>query len=312
MFKLPAGIPSNTASVDDLTDFLESECIKSTRGRISVSSILSPLLVGSDEANIDGVDGDYDRLHMKTEEILIEVDRRRNAANNNYPFRVQGKGLEIKDKDDPVYWTYCYLLFCTRFNMQAERTMAGVDGSLLFEKFSAFVAKEYFGNRADAMVFGTAEQGDFMEKVSLLCQALGEGAEFENKDQVPPNQIKDDKLDVVVWKSFADRNVSKLIGFGQCKTGMSWRSDNSLTQLRPESFCKKWFSRMPAHDPARMFFVADTFCLESSWYRHASDAGIVFDRFRLMDFLPNNDEFQKRVYTELVNWTGEAIRRISA
>ena len=65
-------------------------------------------------------------------------------------------------------------------------------------------------------------------------------AEFENKNDVPPSHVKDDKLDIVVWKSFADKNVSKLIGFGQCKTGMTWRNDNSLTQLSPSAFCKKF------------------------------------------------------------------------
>jgi hypothetical protein len=159
-------------------------------------------------------------------------------------------------------------------------------------------------------LFGTAQKERFEEKVNELCRELGEGVEFENKMNVSANQIKDDRLDVVVWKSFADRKESKLIGFGQCKTGTSWRSDNSLTQLRPENFCQKWFRRMPAHTPARLFFVADTFNLDT-WYNDASDAGIVFDRFRLMDYLPDNEEFQRVVYEDLVHWTAEAISRIS-
>lgn len=311
MFRLPAGIPSNTASVDELTDFLECECIRSDRGRISVLSIASPILIGSDETDIDGVDDDYDRLLMKTDEVLTEVDRRKAAANNNYPFRALGNGLTLEDENSVVYWTYCYLLFCTRFNMQAHRMMAGVDGSLLFEKFSASVAKEYFGNRAEAMVFGTAQQQQFIAKVNELCRVIGEGFAFENRDRVSPTHVKDDKLDVVVWKSFADRHVSKLIGFGQCKTGTTWRHDNSLTQLRPASFCQKWFRSMPAHVPAGMFFVADTFYIDT-WYSKASDAGIVFDRFRLMDYLPDNEEFKNEVLADLMLWTSEAIRRISA
>lgn len=311
MFRLPTGIPSNTASVDELTDFLECECIKSTRGRISVLEIFSPILVGSDEIDIEGIEDDYDRLDSKVDEVFTEVDRRLVAANAKYPFRIQGKGIEIPERDTPIYFTYCYLLFCTRFNMKTDRMMAGIDGSLLFEKFSALVAKEYFGNRAEALVFGTAEQARFIEKVTELCRRLGEGVGFENKDRVPPNEIKDDRLDVVVWKSFADGNVSKLIGFGQCKTGTSWRSDNSLTQLRPDAFCQKWFRRMPVHAPVKMFFVADTFNLDT-WYRDTSDAGVVFDRFRLMDYLPNNAEFQNDVYTDLFSWTKAATERISS
>lgn len=58
---------------------------------------------------------------------------------------------------------------------------------------------------------------------------------------------------------------------------------------------------MPAHTPARMFFVADTFDLDT-WYRHSSDAGIIFDRFRLMDYMPDKGEFQDEVYTYLVKF----------
>jgi len=86
MFRLPAGIPSNKASIYELTDFLECECIRSSRGRISAVDIISPILVGSDEIDIAEVISDYDRLHMKTEEIFTEVDRRREATNTNYPF----------------------------------------------------------------------------------------------------------------------------------------------------------------------------------------------------------------------------------
>ena len=121
MFRLPNDIPSHTATPIELADFLESECIKSKHGRISISNIISPILIGSDEIDIEGVDDDYDRLQLKAEEILTEVDRRLKATNNKYPFRIRGKGIEISERDDPIYYTYCYLLFCTRFNMQTDR-----------------------------------------------------------------------------------------------------------------------------------------------------------------------------------------------
>ena len=57
----------------------------------------------------------------------------------------------------------------------------------------------------------------------------------ENETKVT---AKDGKLDIVVWRRFADGRPGQLIGFGQCKTGTSWPDD--LTKLQPEGFCAKW------------------------------------------------------------------------
>ena len=90
----------------------------------------------------------------------------------------------------------------------------------------------------------------------------------------------------MVWKPFSDKNPGKLIGFGQCKTGTHWKKE--LTILQPDSFCKKWFQEQPTVNPLRLFFISESI-LRNKWYEHSTDGGILFDRCRIMDYLPINE-----------------------
>jgi hypothetical protein len=162
------------------------------------------------------------------------------------------------------------------------------------------------GARAESLVFGTALDGAFEHKVNDLCVRLGEGIQFDNPDTVQPT-AQDDRLDIVAWKSFTDRNTSKLIAFGQCKTGTSWTSAN-LSELQPEVFCKKWFRRQPIHTPVRMFFCSLYISLDQ-WNTRANDGGIVFDRFRILDFLPEGIE--NDLLQNIMTWSTEGIGVLS-
>jgi len=60
-----------------------------------------------------------------------------------------------------------------------------------------------------------------------------------------------------------------------------------------------------------MFFLSDTFLLDT-WYSDAKKGGIIFDRFRLMDYHPSGEQFTKTVFAEIVLWTTEAMARLAS
>ena len=132
---------------------------------------------------------------------------------------------------------------------------------------------------------------------------MEEGGGFLNRDEAPPNQ-RDGKLDVVAWKHFADRLPGKLIAFGQCKTGTNYR--DTLTQLQPDSFCRKWLHSSPALTPVRMFFLAEAIS-RLQWYSTASDVGLLFDRCRMVDFC---DEVSPEVLKKVTIWTETAANDV--
>ena len=118
--------------------------------------------------------------------------------------------------------------------------------------------------------------------------------------------MRDGKLDVVAWKPFADSWQGKLIIFGQCKTGTEYR--DTLTQLQPDAFCAKWLREMPAISPVRVFFISEALSRSGAsaqhrWYERSTDAGLLFDRCRTVDFC---DGLTDDVLEEVRAWTGAA------
>ncbi|HET6247176.1 MAG TPA: hypothetical protein VFE47_05695 [Tepidisphaeraceae bacterium] len=193
--------------------------------------------------------------------------------------------------------------------MQADRNAGGHDGTVLFEHFCASVATNFLGGPAgtSAFVFGTGrvteelrdadqlDESQFEQAVNNLCKNLKEGFGFSKH---PESKVtaKDGKLDVVAWRGFADERLGRLIVFGQCKTGTHWEGD--LTKLSPQTFCDKWLKKAFAVLPLRLYFVADR--VLTNWYDRTKDAGIIFDRCRLMQYA---EPLEQSLFSKIRDWT---------
>ena len=301
MFKWP-GTPSPRASEQELADYAELECWK--RNSTSTTALSADLGRLDENDYYDGVPEEE-----KTDEIIeaayVEMEQRLQACKNGYPYAIgeQGNILSVDlDVENHRHIVYQYLLLATRLNMKDNRVHAGIDGSLLLEEISADVAREYLGARAESLVFGTAAgRTDFPGKINDLCQHMKEGGGFMDHDEVPPAE-NDGKLDVVAWKHFADGLPGKLIAFGQCKTGTSYK--DTLPQLQPDSFCKKWLKSFPVLTPVRMFFVAEAVSRQR-WRSTSIDAGLLFDRCRIVDFC---DDISRGVLAKVKAWTAAAAK----
>ena len=301
MFKWPEA-PSARAGAHELADFAE---LTAWREGAASALALSRALNRLDENDYaDGVPED-DRTEPGIASAYEELERRQIACGpgNSYPFEIDRSGNTLRAANRAPGWRqdiYRYLLLATRLNMGRQRMQAGRDGTALFEKLSAEVAREYLGERAESLVFGTAaDQADFPGKIDRLCGRIGEGDGFEKLDGVSANR-KDGKLDVVAWKPFSDNMKGKLVVFGQCKTGTAYKE--SLTALRPDEFCRKWLKSQPVLNPVRLFFVSESLA-RGNWPGESFDAGLIFDRCRIVDFCGRIDD---RVLGDIRAWTSAA------
>ncbi len=299
MFKWP-GIPSPRASAHELADFAELQAWQ--RSSISVTDLYG-LLGRIDENDYSNGVTEEEDLPKEIAAVFHEMERRSASCGNGYPFTMDERGYVLRARRDVgyiKYITYKYLLLATRLNMRDNRVHGGVDGALVFEELSAEVGRNYLGQRAKSFVFGTAGSiGNFADRVNRLCQQLGEGGEFVGRNTVPPTD-RDGKLDVVAWKPFSDRRVGKLTLFGQCKTGTDYR--DTLTQLQPDAFGRKWFRDQPAVTPVRAFFVTEAL-LRDRWHNLAVDSGLLFDRCRIIDFC---GEISSNIMDKVETWTAAA------
>lgn len=246
-----------------------------------------------EEEEIDGFVG----------EAYGEIQRREVACRGGYPFALDENGKILRPKqesDNHKYDIYKYLLLATRLDMKRSRKHAEMDGTLLLEELAAEIVQSYLGPRSEKFVFGTSvESPSFSARVEKLCEEMQEGVRFMSRSQSHKYK-QDDKLDVVAWIPFADNLPGKLLAFGQCKTGTSY--GDTLAQLQPDAFCKKWLHPQPVLTPIRMFFVAEALP-RLDWENVGIDAGLLFDRCRIVDY---SDEVSAGILEKVRTWTAAA------
>ena len=303
MFKWPDA-PSATAPTREIADF--AELLAWRDGEASMTGIVAAVNRLEENDYSAGVYEDDPSEH-RIEEAFGELEFRTGACGirHGYPFEIgeSGNAIRLADRSSSLRsLVYRFLLLATRLNMKDNRKHAGIDGANLFERLSAQVSQEYLGERAESLVFGTGSGGgNFQNRIDDLCKRMGEGDRFDGERGASAH-TKDGKLDVVAWKPFSDRRRGKLILFGQCKTGTSYR--DSLAHLQPDSFCDKWMRSSPALVPVRGFFLSEALTT-TRWYNAVRDAGLLFDRCRMVDFCNTCD---RDVLDEIRAWTNAAAR----
>jgi hypothetical protein len=193
--------------------------------------------------------------------------------------------------------------------MDARRKLGGLDPAALFEQLCADILLNFWGGRTDrsgALIFGTAktksaENKKFQANINDLCSTLKEGRGLKKSAKAPGGG--DGKLDIVVWRIFSDGRSGGLVGFGQCKTGIHWKTH--LTKLQPRSFCQKFFEQPLIIDPVRVYMVPHR-VEGAEWEAHTSEGGLLLDRCRLVQY---GYDISKDVFGNCKTWLDAALKR---
>ena len=303
MFKWP-GEPSPFSEEHELADYVEIVAWRD--GSMSKVALIRFLGRREDPDYSNGVP-EEDEVDTVVEDAFAEIERRREVCAGGFPFVLDGNGVIVQREghvgggENARHAIYRYLLLATRLDMKNDRRHGGYDGAKLLEELAAEAARIYLGSRSESMVFGAAASagGGFHDRVNKLCKRMGEGDGFADHDDTAPRQ-QDGKLDIVAWTPFSDRLPGQLIMFGQCKTGTHYK--DQLAQLQPDAFCRKWLRTQPAVMPTRAFFLAEALP-RSRWRDSAVDAGVLFDRCRIVDFAHDASD---ELLTRIRGWTRAA------
>lgn len=204
---------------------------------------------------------------------------------------------------------YCFLLVVSRADMDARRNLESLDPTVLFEQLCADILLNFWGGanaHTSALVFGTARTKNensrrFGANINRLCTSLREGRGLKDKAKVPG--AGDGKLDVVVWRVFSDGRAGGLVGFGQCKTGIHWKTD--LTKLVPRNFCRDYFKEPLILDPIRIYMVPNRVDA-NAWNSHTGAGGLLLDRCRLAQYAY---DISKPVFRDCRTWLDAALKR---
>jgi hypothetical protein len=305
-YKIP-NLPSANSYIEELADFWEVQSLINPDSFIAELNISRALSKGLDEIRHEGIESEDDELDISLSEVYQELTERRKSCIGKYPFEFGKTSIRIKQEETIDKDVYTYLLLCTRLfmNKVENKVQNGIDGTLVFERLCSVVAQQYFGNNAHSYVFGTANEGNFQNKMKDLIYKIGEGNGFKNPNTNYPTK-NDDGIDVVVWKDFSDRRIGKLIGFGQCKTGTSWQ--DQIKKLNPDYFCENWMAEKPVFPPIPIVFLSDTLNYQKNFITDQRGK-LVFNRFRIMEYLPEN--IDTRLISDIKTWLDGAKHRLS-
>ncbi|OGO43817.1 MAG: hypothetical protein A2Z04_02155 [Chloroflexi bacterium RBG_16_57_9] len=233
-----------------------------------------------------------------TLEAFEEVEQRKKAAGEAYPFELNYRGvLQLKSswEDFPVY-SFC--LGLSYFGL-TETNIA----PKLFEQVSCQAAKGYL--KGNVIGFGWPRKelpSSFPGAIAELCRFIGEGGGYRQQSSLGR---KDDTLDLVAWKDFTDKWPSKVLMFGQCAAGQNW--EEKLGELNPEAFWDQWMQySLVSPRPIKSFFIPHR-VERGKWEFFARKGGLLFERCRIAFWAHQ----EKVDYYSHVAWIRELLERIA-
>jgi hypothetical protein len=280
--------PSASDATEHLADWMELEARRSADKQTSIASLVKLFRrTGSVDAfTTASGDAGSQLTQSIAQDAFIEIENRQRACGaDKYPFDVKNGLLRLCAK--PEQSPYVLLLL-----MSFLKPTSGHEGtSVLFEEICALAALGYLGGKANqvtAVRFGSPRKvplAKLSQAVDNLCLSLGEGGGCSL-----PNKAKhtgDEGLDIVAWRHFPDAKEGKLIAFGQCAAGTGdWQA--KLSEMDANAFMRKWMRTTLIVAPVRLFFIPRRIPI-ADWQHAGIDAGILFDRCRIVACLSEAD-----------------------
>jgi hypothetical protein len=280
-------LPSDSTDVIKLADWLEIYALKSKDENASKGDLESALITASIVEPYR-----YEAVEAVCLAVFRELEDRVIGAGDAYPFLVVGAVLELKPSKRE-YSAYLFCLCLSYFRWSTKRSWEiDINPWLLFEELAAMAAARYIDG--SVFRFGTSRTGTkkamsgFKTTINELCSQVGEGEAFRPQ---PTLDKKDDKVDLVAWKDFADKKTGKLMMFGQCAAGEKF--DTKISEVNPDAFWKQWMILSAVSPHLRSFYIPHRIP-EISWDYQGRYGGIIFDRCRVAYWAFHNNREIKR------------------
>lgn len=296
--KIDIPLPDNLESIIRLADWLEIKTLVSdslSTSKIELESVIKQSGIFDGKPN--------ELVEVLCLSVFSEIEKRIRFIGVCYPFTCEANSLSFKKQRDE-YNTYIFCLCLSYFEKLPEKKL--YQARRLFEDLACLAAKHFIQGESyrfahprnfyslflNNSYIGRLPIG-FKNAIDEFCKKLGEGEGF-NGEKI--NNAKDKKLDIIAWRDFLDKKSSKLILFGQCATGNTWKDSSKATELIPDKFWRKWIKRSNVSPLMSAYFIPDI-VEDDRWNEISIDAGILFERCRIS----NLASISSINYTDYVN-----------
>ena len=173
----------------------------------------------------------------------------------------------------------------------------------LFERTSAEAICNYLGGRV--FVFGWPVLNHVQVEIAARVRQVADLMK-ERFVEAPAVQYLDRGVDIIAWKPFPEpdatnNRTSQIVMLSQCAAGRGWRDKTRELPLASWTQYLHW-----ATDP-EVGFAAAAVIDDHVWHDVAREVeGVVFDRIRLINFLPNGVQ-DADLRNDLETWVGEQV-----
>ena len=294
-------IPDRTVHVTKMADWLELCAIQSPSGRIGFSTLASAADMAAEAQPEDISDEDIreDELVLNVQQ---EITARRTCIGPDYPFSIDDRGqhLRLADPLTPIGSVYLLCLFLSHVT---DRTVVpatmipNVDNDVrdLFQACATIAAAGYVQGIAVSFGWPRPDDATFLQALHRTYALFGDGTPVAQPRPAAPDQVKDDGIAVIAWRSSPDGLPGTAYLLGQSASGDNWK-DKSI-KADAEMFHEYWFERRPGSRHQDAMFMP--FCLEPKTPRDDATAqevlvdlmqrltskyGLVFYRYRIASY----------------------------
>lgn len=173
----------------------------------------------------------------------------------------------------------------------------------LFERMTAEAVKNYI--QGEVFVFGWPVLDGQDVNIGLRVKAVATKTR-EKFVERPAGRYKDRGVDIIAWKPFdehqnKEHRTSQLVILSQCAAGADWRGKTGQLPYRSWLRYIHW-----ASNPITSFAVPRVIP-DDLWHDISEEAGVLFDRIRLANLLPNGVS-DPELRSAIETWIAEEIQ----
>ena len=250
--------PSSSMAVADWI-----ELFIATTGRILSRASLSHLI----EGNLGN-----EPSESFISDIWRELTYRQNLYTNP-PFEVYERTVKPKENFQ-FFPEYLACLILSLFGVH------DIDSPKLFERLTCKAVEKYLSGEAFVIGWPTTNG----QPVSIKKKCMNVANRLNERFVEPPSaRYKDRGVDVVGWKPFDGKRSGQIVVLLQCAAGHDWSAKRSVPLGAWQQYIH-W-----AYDPVKAFAVPGIVS-ERDWHDKSRDNGIIFDRIRITNLLPNGTD----------------------
>lgn len=216
-------------------------------------------------------------------ELLAE---RQKLLGESYPFRFEGNTLVYEPSEGPPIYELLVGICQSPSLTRDPYTRL----PRFFEQLSLIAACGYFGPEAEGYRVGWPRPENQSRFQTVIRQLKVKSGNYNSEwqwqpaehlpDNPAPKFIKDEGMDLVVWRKWADNRSGQLYLIGQCACGGDWLNKDRDLDL---GSLEEWF-RLPRVLPIRSFFTP-RYVIDALLVELSRTAGLIFDRVRLVQVL---------------------------